>query len=87
MDAQRTRNIMLADARGHQQQRFSSTYHTLFGLRRANRRFHRLSLLGRQWQRLRTGAAVRSLHPGLRIDHPFPLHHTDSFGQIFAERY
>jgi hypothetical protein len=69
MHPERFRDVVLADTSGHQQQRFSSTHDTLLGLGRADRRFDRLTLLGRERQRRRSGARVRSRHPRLRIDH------------------
>ena len=87
MHAERAGNIVLAYAVRHQKERRSAQRDTLFGLRRANRRRHCFPLLGGQWQRLRPGTRVPSLHPGLRIDHPLPLQERQTIGQIFAGRY
>jgi hypothetical protein len=69
VDTERYGDITLADAGCHQQQRLSTKSDTFLGLGRANRRFHRLTLVGRQRQRRRSGARVRSRHPRLRINH------------------
>lgn len=69
VNAERPGRVSQADAGSHQQKRLTALNHSLLGRRRADRCFDRLTLRGRERQRLRPGAGVYSPHPGLRIDH------------------
>lgn len=48
MHPENARRVVLAHARGHQQQGLCSPHHSLLGLRRADYRFDRLTLLTRE---------------------------------------
>jgi hypothetical protein len=87
MDTKSARDVVLAHAGRHQQQRFPSFHDSLLGRRGTNGRLYCFALLARQWQRHRPRPAVRARDPRLRIDHHFPLHDLKSFGQIFGERH